>query len=76
MQVLDRRKAMAIAPLLRLAFRPFFLAGCLLAVLAIPLWLAAFSGSIADWQPAGGGWAGTDMNCCSVLAWRLLPASC
>ena len=29
MQVLDRRKAMAIAPLLRLAFRPFFLAGCL-----------------------------------------------
>ena len=57
MQVLDRRKAMAIAPLLRLAFRPFFLAGCLLAVLAIPLWLAAFSGSIAEWQPAGG-WLG------------------
>ncbi|VVO21021.1 NnrS family protein [Pseudomonas fluorescens] len=57
MQVLDRRKAMAIAPLLRLAFRPFFLAGCLLAVLAIPLWLAAFSGSMADWQPAGG-WLG------------------
>lgn len=57
MQVLDRRKAMAIAPLLRLAFRPFFLAGGLLAVLAIPLWLAAFSGSIADWQPAGG-WLG------------------
>lgn len=57
MQVLDRRKAMAIAPLLRLAFRPFFLAGCLLAVLAIPLWLAAFSGSMSDWQPAGG-WLG------------------
>ena len=57
MQVLDRRKAMAIAPLLRLAFRPFFLAGCLLAMLAIPLWLAAFSGSMADWQPAGG-WLG------------------
>ncbi|KAA0967862.1 NnrS family protein [Pseudomonas sp. ANT_H12B] len=57
MQVLDRRKAMAIAPLLRLAFRPFFLAGCLLAVLAIPLWLAAFSGSITQWQPAGG-WLG------------------
>jgi uncharacterized protein involved in response to NO len=57
MQVLDRRKAMAIPPLLRLAFRPFFLAGCLLAVLAIPLWLAAFSGSIAEWQPAGG-WLG------------------
>lgn len=57
MQVLDRRKAMAIAPLLRLAFRPFFLAGGLLAVLAIPLWLAAFSGSLSGWQPAGG-WLG------------------
>ncbi len=57
MQVLERSKAMAIPPLLRLAFRPFFLAGCLLALLAIPLWLAAFSGSISDWQPAGG-WLG------------------
>ncbi|MBN3862646.1 NnrS family protein [Pseudomonas frederiksbergensis] len=57
MQVLDRRKAMAITPLFRLAFRPFFLAGSLLAVLAIPLWLAAFSGSISNWQPAGG-WLG------------------
>ncbi|CAI8956486.1 Short-chain dehydrogenase [Pseudomonas sp. IT-P44] len=57
MQVLDRRKAMAIAPLLRLAFRPFFLAGGLLAVLVIPLWLAAFSGSLSAWQPAGG-WLG------------------
>jgi uncharacterized protein involved in response to NO len=57
MQVLDRRKAMAIAPLLRLAFRPFFLAGCLLAVLAIPLWLAAFNGALSGWQPAGG-WLG------------------
>ncbi|QAY93735.1 NnrS family protein [Pseudomonas sp. ACM7] len=57
MQVLDRRKAMAIAPLLRLAFRPFFLAGCLLAVLVIPVWLAAFSGALSGWQPAGG-WLG------------------
>jgi uncharacterized protein involved in response to NO len=57
MQVLERRKAMAIPPLLRLAFRPFFLAGCLLAVLAIPLWLAAFSGLMGNWQPAGG-WLG------------------
>ncbi|MCP1445102.1 uncharacterized protein involved in response to NO [Pseudomonas sp. GGS8] len=57
MQVLDRRKAMAITPLFRLAFRPFFLVGCLVAVLAIPLWLAAFSGSISSWQPAGG-WLG------------------
>ncbi|MBM3104522.1 NnrS family protein [Pseudomonas sp. P66] len=54
MQVLDRRKAMAIVPLLRLAFRPFFLGGCGLALLAIPLWLAALHGSLGDWQPAGG----------------------
>lgn len=57
MQVLDRRKAMAITPLLRLAFRPFFLAGCLLAVLAVLLWLAALSGWVSAWQPAGG-WLG------------------
>ena len=57
MQVLERRKAMAITPLLRLAFRPFFLGGCLLAVLVIPLWLAAFSGLISHWTPAGG-WLG------------------
>jgi len=54
MQVLDRRKALAIVPLLRLAFRPFFLAGCGLALLAVPLWLAALHGSLGDWQPAGG----------------------
>lgn len=57
MQELERRKAMAITPLLRLAFRPFFLGGCLLAMLVIPLWLLAFSGSISHWAPAGG-WLG------------------
>lgn len=54
MQVLDRRKAMVIAPLWRLAFRPFFLAGCVLALLAVPLWLAVFTGHLSGWQPAGG----------------------
>ncbi|MBP5059501.1 NnrS family protein, partial [Pseudomonas chlororaphis] len=44
MQVLDRRAAMAIVPLLRLAFRPFFLAGCVLALLVVPLWLTALQG--------------------------------
>lgn len=53
MQVLDRRKAMSITPLFRLAFRPFFLGGCLVALLAIPLWLLALAGD-AGWQPAGG----------------------
>ena len=32
MQVIDRNKALAIPPLLRLAFRPFFLGGSLLAL--------------------------------------------
>lgn len=41
MQVLDRRKALAITPLWRLGFRPFFLGGGLFALLAVPLWLAA-----------------------------------
>src|SRR3989338_7360520 len=53
MQVLDRRKAMAITPLLRLGFRPFFLAGCVLALLAVPLWLLALGGGWT-WQQAGG----------------------
>ncbi|AZE49319.1 NnrS protein [Pseudomonas chlororaphis] len=57
MQVLDRRAAMAIVPLLRLAFRPFFLAGCVLALLVVPLWLTALQGTLGDWQPAGG-WLG------------------
>ncbi|SDT31592.1 uncharacterized protein involved in response to NO [Pseudomonas asplenii] len=57
MQVLERSKAMAITPLFRLAFRPFFLAGCVLAALVIPLWLAAFGGTISAWTPAGG-WLG------------------
>lgn len=35
MHVLDRRKAMSITPLLRLAFRPFFLGACLLAALVV-----------------------------------------
>ncbi len=54
MHVLDRRKALAIAPLWRLGFRPFFLGGCLFALLAVPLWLLALTGSPLGWQPAGG----------------------
>ncbi|MEB0076500.1 NnrS family protein [Pseudomonas sp. CCI3.2] len=54
MNVLDHRKPMESAPLFRLAFRPLFLAGCVLAFLVMPLWLAAFSGLFSGWQPAGG----------------------
>ncbi|PMV18005.1 short-chain dehydrogenase [Pseudomonas sp. FW305-3-2-15-C-TSA2] len=54
MHVLDRRKAMSITPLFRLAFRPFLLGACLLAALAVPLWLLALGGMTGSWQPAGG----------------------
>ena len=54
MQVIDRNKALAIPPLFRLGFRPFFLGGALLALFAVPLWLLALHGYLAGWQPAGG----------------------
>lgn len=54
MQILDPRKAMRVPPLLRLGFRPFFLLGSLLAVLAIPLWISALQGAPLLPQPMGG----------------------
>lgn len=54
MEIIDRRKALGIPPLWRLAFRPFFLAGSLFALLAVPLWVAAWAGAWHGWQPAGG----------------------
>lgn len=54
MQVLDRRKALSIPPVWRLAFRPFFLAGSIFAMLAIPLWIAAWTGLWPGFQPTGG----------------------
>lgn len=53
MQVIDKRKAMAIPPILRLGFRPFFLLGTLLAALGVPLWIAALQG-LALPAPHGG----------------------
>jgi len=53
-QVIDRRKALSIPPLWRLAFRPFFLAGSIFAMLAIPLWVAAWTGLWPGFQPTGG----------------------
>lgn len=44
MQLLDRQQALAIAPLWRLGFRSFFLAGALFALLAVALWAAALHG--------------------------------
>ncbi|MFJ4395163.1 NnrS family protein [Pseudomonas sp. NPDC089396] len=54
MQILDARKAMRVPPLFRLGFRPFFLLGSLLALLAIPLWITALLGTQALPQPMGG----------------------
>ncbi|MNO94541.1 NnrS protein [compost metagenome] len=54
MQILDARKAMRVPPLFRLGFRPFFLLGSLLALLAIPLWITALLGMQALPQPMGG----------------------
>lgn len=54
MQVIDRRKALSIPPIWRLAFRPFFLAGAVYALIAVPLWILAWSGLLPGWQPSGG----------------------
>lgn len=54
MQVLDRRKALSIPPIWRLAFRPFFLCGAVYAMLAIPLWVMTWTGIWPGFQPTGG----------------------
>ena len=54
MQIVEKRQALKTPPLLRLAFRPFFLLGSLLALLAIPLWVHAYLGVAGHWQPVGG----------------------
>lgn len=41
-------------PLWRQAFRPFFLGGSLLSVLALGLWLSVLSGHLPGFQPHGG----------------------
>ena len=53
MQVLERSRALAIAPLWRLGFRPFFLGGALFALLAMAAWVVALSGWLVL-QPLGG----------------------
>lgn len=47
----DRRTTLPV--LFALGFRPLFLVGALFAVIAVPLWIAAFLGHI-DFAPAGG----------------------
>lgn len=57
MQIIDLNKHLAIPPVLRLGFRPFFLTGTVFALLALPLWLFALTGHTNGWEPAGG-WLG------------------
>lgn len=54
MQLTDRSRALGIPPFWRLGFRPFFFFGCLLAAIAVPLWLLALNGVMGSWQPTGG----------------------
>lgn len=54
MQLRDRQQELAITPLWRLGFRPFFLGGAVFAVLAVGLWAAVLLGYLPGWQPAGG----------------------
>lgn len=53
MQLLDRKRALAIAPLWRLGFRPFFVAGALFALLVVALWAAALYGLTSPAVPGG-----------------------
>lgn len=53
MQITDLNRELAMPSLWRLGFRPFFLAGSVFALLALPLWLLALTGHFT-WQPAGG----------------------
>ena len=58
----NRSVALAIPPLLRLAFRPLFLGGTLFSVIAIGWWLY-FWMNPSDWAPHGGPvwWHGHEM---------------
>ncbi len=54
MQLLDASREMAIRPLWRLGFRPFFLFGTAFALVAVLIWLLALQGQAGAWQPTGG----------------------
>lgn len=55
MQITDLATEQKITPLLRLGFRPFFLAGSIFSVIAITLWLLMYKGAISL-SPLGGGY--------------------
>lgn len=78
MQITDLAVEQKITPLLRLGFRPFFLAGAAFSMLAIVLWGALYSGHVTM-QPYGGGlwWHMHEMLFgfgCAIVAGFLLTA--
>lgn len=78
MQITDLAEEQKILPVLRLGFRPFFLAGALFSVLALLLWGAMLSG-YTTFQPYGGGlwWHIHEMLFgfgCAIVAGFLLTA--
>ncbi|MDX2322023.1 MAG: NnrS family protein [Moritella sp.] len=78
MQITDLAEEQKILPVLRLGFRPFFLAGALFSVIALMLWGAMLSGYIS-FQPYGGGlwWHIHEMLFgfgCAIVAGFLLTA--
>jgi len=78
MQITDLAEEQRILPVLRLGFRPFFLAGALFSMVALLLWGAMLSGYIT-FQPYGGGlwWHIHEMLFgfgCAIVAGFLLTA--
>jgi uncharacterized protein involved in response to NO len=54
MQLIDKQKALAIPPIFRLGFRPFFLLSALLALFGVLLWVGALLGGWTLPAPTGG----------------------
>jgi len=78
MQITDLAAEQKILPVLRLGFRPFFLAGALFSMVALLLWGAMLSGYVS-FQPYGGGlwWHIHEMLFgfgCAIVAGFLLTA--
>lgn len=78
MQITDLAVEEKLPPLLRLGFRPFFLAGAAFSIIALVLWIAMLSGTIT-FQPYGGGlwWHMHEMIFgfgCAIVAGFLLTA--
>ena len=56
MQITDLAVEQKITPILRLGFRPFFLAGAIFSMLSLIIWGAILSGTITMQPFAGGLW--------------------